>query len=376
MDNSLHTCFASAERTSQSEILRKFKIIADNKELVIFLNSVASLVSVLDMNRQIVFVNKLIFEMTGISDVYEALGMRIGELFDCRHAFEVNGCGTSEHCSACCGLRAILDSIKTGGEAIQECSLTNLQKETFDIRIHSTYVKVYGEEFIICSLFDISNEKRRGVMERIFFHDIMNTINGISGIAHVLSMIEPEKQANYFSFLNRLTQSLIDDILSHRLLTMAERNEYNVAQHQISSLDFVREEVEKYRKIASLEAKEVQITDDSENNDLITDKVLLSCVLGNMIKNAIEAEPTGALIKVSVLMNDNGFLTISVKNDTVIPETVRLQVFKRSFSTKNDKRGLGTYSMKLFTEKYLKGTVSFESREGKGTIFTVKLPVY
>jgi signal transduction histidine kinase len=269
----------------------------------------------------------------------------------------------------------MLNCVKTGREAIEECSLTNLQMETFDIRIHSTYVKVSGEGFIICSLFDISNEKRRGVMERIFFHDMMNTINGISGIAHVLPMIEPEKQVNYFSFLNRLTQSLVDDMLSHRLLTMAEKNEYNVAQHQISSLDFVREEVEKYRKIASLEAKEVRITDDSENNDLITDKVLLACVLGNMIKNALEAEPSGALIKVSVLMNDSEFLTISVKNDSVINETDRLKVFKRSFSTKSDKRGLGTYAMKLFTEKYLNGTVSFESREGKGTTFTVQLPV-
>ena len=247
--------------------------------------------------------------------------------------------------------------------------------ETFDLRVHSTYSNVYGEEFIICSIFDISNEKRRGVMERIFFHDIMNTINGISGIAHVLPMIEPEKQANYFSFLSRLTQSLVDDILSHRLLNMAEKNEYNMAQHQISSLDFVREEVEKYRKIASLEAKEVQITDDSENNDIITDKILLACVLGNMIKNALEAESAGALIKVSVLMNDKGFLTISVKNDTVIGETDRLLVFNRSFSTKSDKRGLGTYAMKLFTEKYLNGTISLESLEGKGTTFTVQIPV-
>jgi len=370
-----HTEFAFAERSSQTDILRKYNIIADNKDLVIFLNSVASYVSVLDMNRQIVFVNKLILKMAGISEVREALGKRLGELFDCHHAIEANECGVSPHCNACCALRSMKDCIKTGGEAVKECSLTTSQMKTFDMRVHCTYVKVLGEEFIICSLFDISNEKRRGVMERIFFHDIMNTINGISGIAHVLPMIEPEKQANYFSFLSRLTQSLVDDILSHRLLNMAEKNEYNMAQHQISSLDFVREEVEKYRKIASLEAKEVQITDDSENNDIITDKILLACVLGNMIKNALEAESAGALIKVSVLMNDKGFLTISVKNDTVIGETDRLLVFNRSFSTKSDKRGLGTYAMKLFTEKYLNGTISLESLEGKGTTFTVQIPV-
>ena len=369
-----HTDFKFAERSSQTEILRKYSVIADNKELVIFLNSVAPYVSILDMNRQIVYVNNPLLEKVGISDIYEALGIRIGELFDCQYAFEENGCGTSQNCNACCAVRSMQNCIKSGEEEIEECSLTNRQMKIFDLRVHSTYAKVYGEEFIICSLFDISNEKRRGVMEGIFFHDIMNTINGINGIVRILPLIEPEKQANYFSFLSRLTQSLVDDMVSQRLLTMAERNEYNATQSQISSLDFVREEVEKYRRIASLEAKEVQIEDESENNEIITDKVLLACVLDNMIKNALEAEPAGALIRVCVLLNDNGFLTISVKNDSVIGETDRLQMFKRSFSTESDKRGLETYAMKLFTEKYLNGTIRFESQEGKGTIFTVQIP--
>ena len=370
-----HTDFKFTEKTSQAEILRKYHIIVDKKDLLIFLNSIASYIIVLDMNRQTVYANRLLLELTGIPDVQEALGRRIGELFDCQHAFEAKGCGESPYCDACCAARSVLDCSKTGVETTVDCSITNCQMNTFDLRVHCAHAGIYGEEFIICSLFNISNEKRQGMMEGIFYHDIMNTINGINGIALVLPMMEPDKQANYFSFLSRLTQLLVDDMLSCRLLNMAEKNEYTVTQHQISSLDFIREEVEKYRKMASLEAKEIQITDISENNDLITDKILLSCVLGNMIKNALKAEPAGALIKVSVLMNDNGFLSISVHNDTVIPEIDKLQVFNRSFSTKNDKRGIGTYAMKLFTEKYLKGTISFESQEGKGTTFTVQIPV-
>jgi len=362
------------ERSSQKEILRKYNVIANNKDLLIFLNSIVSYVAVLDMNRQIVFANRLILEMAGISDVQDALGKRLGELFDCQHSLVENGCGTTQYCTVCCVSRSLQDCIKTSGVSNEECSLTNRQMETFDLRVHSTYSNVYGEEFIICSIFDISNEKRRGVMERIFFHDVMNTINGINGIVHILPMIEHDKQASYFSFLSRLTQSLVDDMVSHRLLTIAEKNEYRVSKHQISSLEFVREEVEKYRKIASLEAKEVQIDDNSEDNEIITDKVLLSCILGNMIKNALEAEAAGALIKVQVLMNDHGSLNISVINDSVISEEDRLQVFNRSFSTKSNKRGLGAYTMKLFAEKYLNGTISFQSQEGKGTIFTVQIP--
>jgi signal transduction histidine kinase len=57
-----------------------------------------------------------------------------------------------------------------------------------------------------------------------------------------------------------------------------------------------------------------------------------------------------------------------------MPESVRLQVFKRSFSTKGSDRGLGTYSIKLLTENYLGGEVGFASEEGNGTTFWVKLP--
>jgi len=49
-------------------------------------------------------------------------------------------------------------------------------------------------------------------------------------------------------------------------------------------------------------------------------------------------------------------------------------LFQRSFSTKGEGRGLGTYSIKLYTERYLKGTVSFSSAEGEGTVFRVRYP--
>jgi signal transduction histidine kinase len=56
-----------------------------------------------------------------------------------------------------------------------------------------------------------------------------------------------------------------------------------------------------------------------------------------------------------------------------MPREVQLQLFKRSFTTKGTGRGLGTYSMKLLTERYLKGRIAFTSSETDGTTFTVTL---
>ena len=66
---------------------------------------------------------------------------------------------------------------------------------------------------------------------------------------------------------------------------------------------------------------------------------------------------------------------ISVHNDGVIPREVQLQIFQRSFSTKGGEgRGVGTYSVRLFTENYLRGRVGFHSIEGSGTTFGLTLP--
>ena len=64
-----------------------------------------------------------------------------------------------------------------------------------------------------------------------------------------------------------------------------------------------------------------------------------------------------------------------VHNPTTMPREVQLQVFKRSFSTKGSSRGLGTYSVKLLTQRYLQGRVWFTSSPEEGTTFRVWLPL-
>jgi sensor histidine kinase regulating citrate/malate metabolism len=63
-----------------------------------------------------------------------------------------------------------------------------------------------------------------------------------------------------------------------------------------------------------------------------------------------------------------------VHNDGVIPKREQFQIFQRSFSTKGEGRGIGTYSVRMFTETYLGGEVTFVSSKYDGTTFSVWLP--
>jgi hypothetical protein len=106
---------------------------------------------------------------------------------------------------------------------------------------------------------------------------------------------------------------------------------------------------------------------------VITDKLLLQRVLSNLVKNALEASLEGE--QVSLDFQNQGAPVFRVHNEAAMPEAVRLQVFRRSFSTKSPVgRGIGTYSAKLITERYLGGSLTFTSSEEEGTTFAVTLP--
>ena len=107
---------------------------------------------------------------------------------------------------------------------------------------------------------------------------------------------------------------------------------------------------------------------------LITDPRLLTRVLGNMLKNALEATEEDGTVTICCEFSD-GKVSFRVHNPSVMPNDVQLQIFHRSFSTKAQSgRGIGTYSMRLLGEHYLGGKIEFTSEASKGTIFTLALP--
>jgi sensor histidine kinase regulating citrate/malate metabolism len=91
-----------------------------------------------------------------------------------------------------------------------------------------------------------------------------------------------------------------------------------------------------------------------------------------MLKNALEATPENEVVEMGVKSTKDGIM-FWVQNPGVMPRDVQLQVFQRSFSTKGHNRGLGTYSMKLIAERYLKGKIDFVSKQGTGTNFFILL---
>ena len=107
---------------------------------------------------------------------------------------------------------------------------------------------------------------------------------------------------------------------------------------------------------------------------LEVDPLRVRQMVHNLVKNALEATPHGEEVRLACTRGWSSII-FSVHNPGCIPRSVQLQIFQRSFSTKGKGRGIGTYSMKLFGERYLQGRVWFFSSEEKGTTFYLSLPL-
>ncbi len=370
----LFTKFAPAERLSNESIIQDNKLFPKDAPMFNIANSLPAGIIILNNERQIVFANRTFLNLLKLDDDKEVLGKRPGEVLNCVHAFETGGgCGTTEFCRTCGAVKSILLA-QAGKENVQECRIIERQfSNAFDFRIWSTPLEYKNRNFTIFAVQDIQDEKRRKIFERIFFHDILNTASGLKGISEIICDADPSDLQEFKEILSGLIERLIDEIKAQRELLAAENNEYQVTPNSVNTISFIQEVIHFYAKSDISRDKKIILGKDSSDTRIITDRILLWRVILNMAKNALEASEPNQTITITCKEEDNS-ITFSVHSYSFMNEDVRLQVFQRSFSTKGQGRGLGTYSIKLLTEQYLKGKTWFTSNEETGTTFFIQIP--
>jgi signal transduction histidine kinase len=117
----------------------------------------------------------------------------------------------------------------------------------------------------------------------------------------------------------------------------------------------------------------VTVKVESDAKKVVADSTFLNRIMYNLVTNAVQAMPKGGKLTIHVCKEAKDVL-ITVKDTGVgIPEAVKGKLFTPMFTTKSKGQGFGLAVIKRMTES-LGGTVTFESQEGKGATFIVRLP--
>lgn len=349
------------------------RLIIKNKQLINFVESVSQMVTILNQSQQIVYSNKSFSKFCKTINISSIIGKKIGETISCKNAvISAGGCGSSKFCKSC-GVRNSVLKSQQGIRTTEECKVLTANDCCLYIRVTASPLVQEGERLTIFSITDITHEKRKESFGRNFIHDLLQSAGGIFGLSSILT--DTDNQEEIQSIAKTIENSavdLIDEIQEQRELCAAERGDLQAHFFEVDSMLILFEQKKIYANREINSGKLISIHHNAENHLVVTDKTLLSRIIGNMIKSASEENMPGDEIILNCI-KVNGSVRFSVHNKIGLQNDASMYLFNDALSTIGIGKDSKIYNMKLLGEKYLKGKVGVESTSEKGITYFIEL---
>jgi two-component system, sensor histidine kinase and response regulator len=219
----------------------------------------------------------------------------------------------------------------------------------------------------------------------VISHDMRNPLGGIIGIAELMkseSITDPDEVEELLGLIESSAQrllALVNDMLD---VAVIESNSVRIELKPTDLGNLINEVVRMHQPAAKNKnvLLHVQVTDLPK---VMCDDSKLSQVLGNLLSNAIKFTPSKGSITVaaSISADNDSSVVINVSDTGIgIPPEFMANLYKkmgghqRSGTSGEKGTGLGMPIIKRYVEEH-KGTIHVASEQGKGTTFTIKLPV-
>jgi signal transduction histidine kinase len=205
-------------------------------------------------------------------------------------------------------------------------------------------------------------------------HDIRNPLQAIIGEVYLVNselatLPDSEEKANIKESLDMIKQNT--EYMNKIVLDLQDfAKPLNPCDEETNIEQMVQELLTKNGVPESIQT-EAQI--ESDARIVRADSAYMKRILGNLVSNAVQAMPKGGKLTVQA-HRETSAVVIMVKDTGVgIPEDAKDKLFTPLFTTKSKGQGFGLAVVKRLTEA-LGGTVTFDSKEGTGTTFTIRLP--
>lgn len=213
--------------------------------------------------------------------------------------------------------------------------------------------------------------KSIGEMSATVAHEVRNPLMVVRGFIQLMSEEPyiPDKKKSYLRVamgeLDR-AQEIINDYLD-----LAKSQKLSIEKIDVKKL------IEDIIGIISPYAlmKGIAIHEDLEASIVfVGDKGKLTQILMNLIKNAIEATPMGGLLRICLQRRDTDFIIEIIDNGKGMSDEEIHKIGTPFFTTKENGTGLGLNVCYKMTA-LMRGSLTVKSELGKGTQFTLSLPL-
>jgi signal transduction histidine kinase len=201
-------------------------------------------------------------------------------------------------------------------------------------------------------------------------HELRNPLATISSAAYFLRLTHPDADEITKEYLEMIaaevhkSDRIISDLLDFSRTRSPDRERAAVSELVAAVLE----------KQTPPENVEVATQIASDLPPMYVDPHQVEQVLVNLITNAYQAMPEGGNLIISARV-EKGQVALSVADTGVgIPEENMGKLFEPLFTTKARGLGLGLMVVKTLVEAN-GGSIEVQSQVGKGSTFTVKLPV-
>ena len=274
--------------------------------------------------------------------------------------------------------RALRDAMETGhGE-------TRMEQGGREYQFDMTRIEADGEAVgAVLLTFDVTEqafaERNRREFTANVSHELKTPLQGIIGSAELLEngMVQPDDVPRFVGHIRSEAQRLVT--LINDIIRLSELDEGGALPTEpVELLGLCGDTVKSLE--AAAEKRHVTMTVTGEEVTVQGVRRLLSEVMVNLCDNAIKYNRDGGSVMVEV-SRDGGDAVVAVSDTGIgIPPEHQSRVFERfyrvdkSHSKASGGTGLGLSIVK-HAVAYHHGTVELDSREGKGTTFTVTLPL-
>ena len=202
-------------------------------------------------------------------------------------------------------------------------------------------------------------------------HELRNPLGAIKNAVYFLNMALEQSEPEVNETLDILDKEVAtsEHIISS-LLDFAHPKQ--PTRRKVNINEVVKEELLRTTMLENIElVKQL----DEAMPTILADPQELSQIFANIIRNGIEAMPDGGQLTVKSEVFRLGWVAVSIADTGVgIPPEEQPKVFEPLFTTKAKGIGLGLAIAKTLVEGH-GGTIEVQSEMGKGSTFTVRLPI-